>query len=110
MGQQVTFDFWMRFKLGRLADWAGMLMTRHRAPSAAIRIRLTMRSSGSAHVTFISSDIPSQRFYIDWKVNQEYSMTDCDERQFRGFIEAGKCKDAPVASRFDARLETKAIA
>ena len=62
VGQQVTFDFWMRFKLGRLADWAGMLMTRHRAPSAAIRIRLTMRSSGSAFVTFIFLRHPESAF------------------------------------------------
>lgn len=108
-GDQVTVNFWMAFKLGKLADWAGAAMIGHRAPSAIINIQLVMRSTGSVYVTCHSSFVPSQHFYLDWKQVAEYNMVGCQESEFRGFLEAGKCKNAPVGRRFEMGLIAKRI-
>ena len=108
-GDQVTLNYWIAFKLGKLADWAGTTMTGHRAPSAILNVQLTIRSSGSAYVTFLSSFVPSQKFYVDWRHVDEYNMLSCSESEFRGFVEAGKCKNAPLVRRFGMELKAKRI-
>jgi hypothetical protein len=50
-GNQITVNNWMGFKLGKLADWVGVPMTGHRAPSAIIQVQLVMRSTGDAYVS-----------------------------------------------------------
>jgi hypothetical protein len=106
---EVTFNFWMRFKLSKLADWIGVAMVRHFAPWAIINIRLVMRSSGQCDVTFLSSFVPSQRFYLDWRGVYQYDMVSCSDDEFRQFIEAGKCKDSPMVKRFEIELQAKRI-
>ena len=101
---QVTLNYWMGFKLGKLADWAGFAMIGHRAPSAIVNLQLTMRSSGAAFVTFHSSYVPSQHFYVDWQQDGQFNMLDSSDAEFRSFIEAGKCKNAPVARRASVEL------
>ena len=106
---EVTLDCWMRFRLSKLADLFGVALTRHSAPFASIRIILTMRSSGEAHVRILSSFIPSQHFYVGWKLANKYDMIDCEEEDFRSFITAGKRQNAPTADRFELELPTKRL-
>jgi hypothetical protein len=101
---QATLNYWMGFKLGKLADWAGFTMIGHRAPSAMIHVQLTIRNTGEAFVTFHSSFVPSQHFYVGWQLVDRFNMLEDSDEQFRGFIEAGKCKNAPMARRVQVEL------
>ena len=108
--QEVTIDYWMLFRLSKLADLLGVALIHHSAPYATIRIILTISTSGTVRVRFRSSFIPSQHFYAGWRLVGKHDMIDCTEEDYWGFIKAGKRRNAPEADRFEMELEAKALA
>lgn len=91
---EVTIHLTVRFKLGKLLDFAQAALTSHRAPSAWMRIEYRV-GHDSVCITLRGSAIPDQWLYIGWHAALRRFLKDASADQVDGFLTAGKCKDAP---------------
>ncbi|MBI2689967.1 MAG: hypothetical protein HYX27_26990 [Acidobacteria bacterium] len=67
LGVEIVYDY--SFKLGRLADWAGALLTAKLAPFAWMELRYRVPWSGEANLSLHSSAVPSTRWYVEDRIN-----------------------------------------
>jgi hypothetical protein len=92
----VSIRVFLRMKLG----WAGQMFAKARGgkwpPWATLMVDYTFDPQFlSAHVDFQGTAVPSQRRYIEWRRDSDYSMeTDLSEAGYKAFVEAGSCQDA----------------
>lgn len=96
LADRVVLDYFPRFRLGKLANVAGRLMTGHWAPFASMAVHYELWTDGAARAFFRGSLVPSQSYYQDWKLCGEYNVLQCTAYQFDDFVEAGDGRDAKV--------------
>jgi hypothetical protein len=92
----LSFDF----KLGRVSNLGGWVMTGHWAPSAWIDISYELRADGSWTLEVTGSGIPSAAIYLDAAQIHRHDMLDLRGNAIDRFITAGDCADAPREMRF----------
>jgi hypothetical protein len=100
----VTIHRSIRAKICRLAEFGGLAVSGKLAPSAIIDIQYRIECSGRITVGFLGTCIPSQTYYVDWIRKGEHDMMKNTSSQIDGFLAAGSCQDAPVASFFKEPL------
>jgi hypothetical protein len=64
-------------------------------------VEYTLRDLAPPKITCFGSQIPSISVFVDWKRHRSHSICDIGYTQIDDFLNAGKCKDAPVSELSD---------
>jgi hypothetical protein len=91
-----TISIYARFKISWLLNVLQSAFTFHMAPSAIVQLEYTLYRDGSINIIYFGSLLPSQRYYIDWQLEQDHDMKIISSQDIGSFVTAGNCKDAPV--------------
>lgn len=110
------------FKLGRLADFAGAVLTRKLAPFAWIRLKYRFYTDGHVRIEIQHSAVPSVRWYIermdsngaagDWEAIESNLMEHRPIQEFREFVDTKASERGPRGGiqSFDARCYARRVA
>jgi len=93
--ESATITQWVRFMLGRKANFASWIVIGKWAPFAWMRTDYTIFSNGKIAVKFSGTYIPTQFLYINWKAVGAHDMITNSLCRIDGFIDAGDSNDAP---------------
>jgi hypothetical protein len=95
-GDQVVIRIFLRMKLGRLGCLAAKAVTWNWPPWATMTVEYAFDTRRqTAEVTFSGTAVPSQRRYLDWRLDSDYDIeTELSGAGYQQFVEAGRCQDA----------------
>jgi hypothetical protein len=95
----VSIRLFLRMKLGFAGQLFAVLSTRNGPPWATLMIDYTFDLRFlTAQADFHSTAVPSQRRYINWRLESDYEMEkELTSPGYRGFVGAGGCQDALAA-------------
>ena len=93
--ESATITQWVRLMLGKKANFASWIVIGKWAPFAWMRTDYTIFSNGQVAIKFAGTYIPTQFYYVNWKVGGAHDMLANDLSQIDGFINAGDGNDAP---------------
>ena len=110
------------FKLGKLADLAGAVLTGKFAPFAWIRLKYRIDTDGHCRLEIQHSVVPSVRWYIermdsngdtgDWEAFESNLMEQRPFQEFREFVDTESSERGPNGGiqSFDARCYPRRVA
>lgn len=90
-----TITQWVRFMLGKKGNLASWIVIGRWAPFAWMRTDYTIFCNGDVTVKFAGTYIPTQYYYVDWRVRGVHDMLVNNSAQIDGFLDAGDRNDAP---------------
>jgi hypothetical protein len=91
----LTIRYQAGFRLGDLVNFMSSRITGQGAPFAWVELAYTIRNDASVSIAFSGSNIPSQRYYVDWSEVHRHPMLDLQANLIDNFIYAGADALAP---------------
>lgn len=102
-----TLHVVLAFKLGTSLDFGSRVLTGRWAASAWIQVDYTINTQGAVGIDFGGTFIPSHKYFVDWRQVFTHDMMTLTDAEIDGFLDAGRCKDAPGRLRYQWTRSTR---